>query len=358
MGSGGKTIGVLDIYGFEIFEVNGYEQFCINYVNERLQQIFIDLTLKQEQKEYHEEDMKWKDVQFFDNKIVVDLIEGKNPPGLFRILDDVCRTAHAVDSNVADAKFMEKIGKTIPQHPHLMMGDRIFTIKHYAGDVQYTIEDFCFKNKDNLFLSIVHGMKSTGDPWIQTLFKDEAETKGPPITSGADIRNSADMLIRKLSNCTAHYVRCIKPNDTRSALTFVSRRVEHQVKYLGLLENVKVKKSGYSYRNYFAQFVDRFGPLCAEGKPSRDRNGVQKIIDHMSRTTWEQHTVSADEFGLGRTKIFVKSPETIFMMSEMLEQKLDPEGYKKKLQEFKKVERLAAKQKAKTQGLRTKCSIM
>jgi myosin-1 len=88
--SGGRTIGVLDIYGFEIFEKNGYEQFCINYVNERLQQIFIDLTLRTEQQEYHDEDMKWEDIAFFDNKVVVELIEGQTPPGMIRLLISLC----------------------------------------------------------------------------------------------------------------------------------------------------------------------------------------------------------------------------------------------------------------------------
>ena len=104
-----RSLGVLDIYGFEIFESNGFEQFCINYVNERLQQIFIDLTLRQEQKEYVDEGMNWKDIEYFDNKVVCDLIEGTNPPGIFRLLDDTCRTVHSLDANTVDAKFMEKV---------------------------------------------------------------------------------------------------------------------------------------------------------------------------------------------------------------------------------------------------------
>jgi len=297
-------------------------------------------------------------VQFFDNKIVVDLIEGKNPPGIFRVLDDVCRTAHAVDSDVADAKFMEKLGKTIVTHPHLLMGTNQLTIKHYAGEVTYMVEDFCFKNKDNLFLSIVHGMKTSKEQWVLSLFNDSNDSKGQPNTSGQEIRNSADLLIKKLSNCVGHYIRCIKPNETRSPLTFVGARVLHQVKYLGLLENVKVKKSGYSYRHYFGNFIDRFSKLVDDFKGDRGRDGVQQIISCVTKMTWEQRTISVDEFGIGKTKVFVKSPETIFMMSEMLEQKLDPEGYKKKIAEWKKVEKLAARQKAKTAGLRPACLVM
>ena len=94
------NIGILDIYGFEIFHKNGFEQFCINYVNEKLQQIFIELTLKAEQEEYVQEDIKWVPIEYFNNKIVCDLIESKQPPGIMCVLDDVCATMHAVSDGV------------------------------------------------------------------------------------------------------------------------------------------------------------------------------------------------------------------------------------------------------------------
>lgn len=118
-----NVIGVLDIYGFEIFDHNSFEQFCINYVNERLQQIFIDLTVRGEQKEYHEEGMKWKDIAFFDNKVVCDLIEGKSPPGIFRLLDDTCRAVHALDSATVDGKFMERLQKGLNSNQHLSISN-------------------------------------------------------------------------------------------------------------------------------------------------------------------------------------------------------------------------------------------
>lgn len=102
----GLSIGVLDIYGFEIFEHNGFEQFCINFVNEKLQQIFIELTLKAEQEEYQQEGIKWTPVEFFNNKIVCDLVEEKRPPGIMCVLDDVCAQLHA-QTDGADIKFLE-----------------------------------------------------------------------------------------------------------------------------------------------------------------------------------------------------------------------------------------------------------
>jgi len=356
-----KSIGVLDIYGFEIFQVNGYEQFCINYVNERLQQIFIELTLRTEQQEYHDEDMKWQDIQYFDNKIVVELIEGAQPPGIFRLLDDVCRTIHAESSQQVDQKFMAKLAKSdLAKHAHMILNQEDlsqFTIQHYAGKVRYTVVDFCFKNKDNLFSSIVMGLQNSKNKFVAKIYPEDLhDNKQAPSTSGKDIRDSAQNLIAKLSQCYPHYIRCIKSNETKSPITFDYNRVKHQVKYLGLVENVKVKKSGYAYRQYFANFINRFQVLCKQGRVSQgDKAGCMEIVQAVCA---EAKTVSSEEFCSGKTKIFVKSPETIFEMDELVFKKTDPEGYKKKMEEFKKVEKIAQKHKSKLGTLGPRCVVM
>lgn len=143
-------IGVLDIYGFEIFERNGFEQFCINFVNEKLQQYFIELTLKAEQEEYVREGIEWTPIKYFNNKIVCELIEGKMPPGIFSQLDDVCYTMHA-GSEGTDIKFLQKCSGTFASHAHFRGMNTAFQIKHYAGDVTYEVDGFCDKNKDTLF---------------------------------------------------------------------------------------------------------------------------------------------------------------------------------------------------------------
>jgi myosin heavy subunit len=352
----GKSIGVLDIYGFEIFEVNAFEQFCINYVNERLQQVFIDLTLKQEQKEYQDEGMKWKDIKYFDNKIVCDLIEGNSPPGIFRLLDDTCKTVHSLDSATCDAKFMEKVMKTLPNHEHLIIhgGGKQFTIKHYAGDVTYTVDEFCFKNYDNLYASLVMCMQTSGNAFFRSMFpEDVSNEKSTPTTSGMKIRQSANLLMKKLGVCTPHYIRCIKPNTKKQPMSFTSDLVEHQVKYLGLLENVKVKRAGYAYRHYFHIFLNRFGQLMEQPPTSTDAEGCRQLISYLCN---KYKNINSDEFGIGHTKIFVKSPETIWTLEELLEQKLDPEGYKLKVKAFKENE-AKAKAKQGSVGLRPKCII-
>ncbi|XP_053405072.1 unconventional myosin-Ie-like [Mercenaria mercenaria] len=133
------NIGILDIYGFEIFQKNGFEQFCINYVNEKLQQIFIELTLKAEQEEYVQEGIKWTPIDYFNNKIVCDVIEMKNPPGIMCVLDDVCATLHAV-SEGADMTLLQKLGAAVGSHEHYNGTSIGFIIHHYAGKL-WQLED-------------------------------------------------------------------------------------------------------------------------------------------------------------------------------------------------------------------------
>jgi myosin heavy subunit len=173
-----RSLGVLDIYGFEIFENNGFEQFCINYVNERLQQIFIDLTLRQEQKEYNDEGLPWKDIEYFDNKVVCDLIEGTNPPGIFRLLDDTCRTVHSLDGATVDGKFMDKVRGAHATSDLLQIGATddgraMFAIRHYAGKVRYQVAEFSTKNYDNLYASLIMCMQESTVPFFVALFPED-----------------------------------------------------------------------------------------------------------------------------------------------------------------------------------------
>eukprot|EP00026_Physarum_polycephalum_P004896 Phypoly_transcript_04920.p1 GENE.Phypoly_transcript_04920~~Phypoly_transcript_04920.p1 ORF type:complete len:608 (+),score=132.20 Phypoly_transcript_04920:90-1826(+) len=349
-----RVIGVLDIYGFEVFDNNSFEQFCINYVNERLQQIFIDLTVRGEQREYADEGVKWKEITFFDNKPVCELIDGAKPPGIMKVLDDVCRSAHAVDSQTADTKFLEKLFQTLGSHNLLSISNsavtsREFTIKHYAGEVTYNVDEFCFKNNDNLYASIVECMQTSNIDFLVRLFPENIHNaKNAPTTASHKIFQSATYLVKRLSACTPHYIRCIKPNDKKQPMNFVSSRVEHQVKYLGLLENLKVKRAGYAYRHYKNVFLKRFGQIPAQFP--------QTIPDFVAAITREIPEIHADEFEEGKTKVFVRSPETIFLMEEALYKKQDPEGYKLKVKMYKENEKLA-QQKAGKNNLKGKCLI-
>jgi myosin-1 len=190
------SIGVLDIYGFEVFDNNGFEQLCINYVNEKLQQIFIELTLRAEQDEYEREGIAWTPIPFFNNKIVCELLDSARPSGIFRILDDTCKTMHGTSDGLdVDRKFLETSGQIHGSHAHFNTNSRAFTIKHYAGDVSYTMGKFGESNKDALNKDIILLMKSARDKLLGHLFGEEVDMddrKQAP-TAGNRIRSQCQV---------------------------------------------------------------------------------------------------------------------------------------------------------------------
>ncbi|CAI5645535.1 unnamed protein product [Oreochromis niloticus] len=320
------NVGVLDIYGFEIFQKNGFEQFCINFVNEKLQQIFIELTLKAEQEEYVQEGIKWTPIEYFNNKIVCDLIESKNPPGIMSILDDVCATMHAVGEG-ADQTMLQKLRVQINTHEHFNSWNQGFIIHHYAGKVSYDAEGFCERNRDVLFTDLIELMQSSEISFIRALFPENlnADKKGRPTTAGSKIKKQANDLVSTLMKCTPHYIRCIKPNETKKPRDWEESRVKHQVEYLGLKENIRVRRAGYAYRRVFRKFLNRYAILTKESWPTWRGDEKQGVL-HLLRSV----NMDQDQFQLGRTKIFVKAPESLFLLEETRERKFD--GYARTIQ--------------------------
>ncbi|XP_051930286.1 unconventional myosin-If isoform X1 [Hippocampus zosterae] len=314
------SIGVLDIYGFEIFQRNGFEQFCINFVNEKLQQIFIELTLKAEQEEYVQEGIKWTAIQYFNNKIVCDLIENKlNPPGVMSVLDDVCATMHAKGEG-ADGTLLQKLQAAVGTHEHFNSWNSGFVIHHYAGKVSYDINGFCERNRDVLFPDLIELMQSSHHDFIRYLFPENLNTdkKSRPTTAGSKIKKQANDLVNTLMKCTPHYIRCIKPNETKRPKDWEESRVKHQVEYLGLRENIRVRRAGFAYRRVFTKFLQRYAILTAETWP-RWRGPEQQGVLHLLRSV----NMDNDQYQMGRTKVFVKNPESLFLLEEMRERKFD-----------------------------------
>ncbi|XP_047622182.1 unconventional myosin-Ie isoform X3 [Phacochoerus africanus] len=321
------NIGVLDIYGFEIFQKNGFEQFCINFVNEKLQQIFIELTLKAEQEEYVQEGIRWTPIDYFNNKIVCDLIENKvNPPGIMSILDDVCATMHAVGEG-ADQTLLQKLQMQIGNHEHFNSWNQGFIIHHYAGKVSYDMDGFCERNRDVLFMDLIELMQSSELPFIKSLFPEnlQADKKGRPTTAGSKIKKQANDLVSTLMKCTPHYIRCIKPNETKKPKDWEESRVKHQVEYLGLKENIRVRRAGYAYRRIFQKFLQRYAILTTATWPTwrgDEKQGVLHLLQSVN--------MDSDQFQLGRSKVFIKAPESLFLLEEMRERKYD--GYARVIQ--------------------------
>jgi len=315
-GFSGIQIGVLDIYGFEIFQSNSFEQLCINFVNESLQQIFIELTLKAEQDEYAAEGIPWRDIPFHNNKPLCDLIEGK--PGLLSICDDCCNTAKT------DAMFVNDLKAFFSGNNNIRCGSNDFTIRHYAGSVRYAADGFMTKNKDTLFDDLIQVMQASPLQFVKDhgwadIPISEGQKKRPP-TVGAIFRSQVNDLVKALKSCQPHYIRCIKPNHTKKPNEFDRDNVTRQVKYLGLLENVRVRRAGYAHRSTFDRFLRRYALLSKTIWSGRARGSPKDFCVQLCNDLgW----VTNKEYALGRTKIFIQEAATLFALEDALERKMD-----------------------------------
>ena len=318
--AGALTMGVLDIYGFEIFDVNSFEQLCINYCNEKLQQLFIELTLKTEQEEYVAEGIAWTPVDYFNNKTVCDLIEAKGDrtikAGIIAYLDEEC-----IYPAATDATLHKKLTDNLKAHAHFEPAGANFTIKHYAGDVTYSPPGMLDKNKDTLFRDLTQLMQTSSSRFLASLFpvekgasKAAAAIGKRPVTAGAQFREQMGALVSTLQRCEPHYIRTIKPNDAKRSGVFDLPRVQHQVRYLGLLENVRVRRAGFAHRETYVRFVRRYKPLCGATWPSGsgdDRTDTKTLLDAMG--------LGGDGVQFGKTKVFLKEPKALFALENARE---------------------------------------
>jgi myosin-1 len=311
-----NVIGVLDIYGFEIFENNSFEQLCINYVNETLQQLFIQLTLRAEQQEYADEQITWTPIKYFDNQIVVDCIEARRPPGLFAALNDACATAHA-DPAAADNAFSQRLG-ALSSNPHFEPRGSKFLVRHYAGDVMYDVRGMTDKNKDSLLKDILNLVDSSSNKFLHTLFPDrpDPDSKKRPPTAGDRIKSSANDLMVNLKQSQPSYIRTIKPNANKSPAEYDHPAILNQIKYLNLTENIRVRRAGFAYRNTFEKMVERFYLLSPATSYAGDytwqgdmRSGCERILHDTG--------IPRDQWQMGVTKAFIKDPETLFALETM-----------------------------------------
>ncbi|XP_061647906.1 unconventional myosin-Ib isoform X3 [Phyllopteryx taeniolatus] len=318
-----KVMGVLDIYGFEIFEDNSFEQFIINYCNEKLQQIFIELTLREEQEEYVREGIEWTNIEYFNNAVICDLIEN-NQNGIMAMLDEECLRP----GTVTDETFLDKLNTVCAEHQHFesrlsknskFLNDHslphsCFRIQHYAGKVLYGVEGFVDKNNDLLYRDLSQAMYKANHSLIKQLFPEgnpaKVNLKRPP-TAGFQFKASVGILMRNLQTKNPNYIRCIKPNDKKAPHIFTESLVCHQVHYLGLMENVRVRRAGYAFRQAYEPCLERYKMLCKRTWPhwrGPARVGVEVLMADLQ--------VPAEEFSYGRSKIFIRNPRTLFFLEE------------------------------------------
>ncbi|XP_022782685.1 unconventional myosin-Ib-like isoform X3 [Stylophora pistillata] len=335
-----KVIGVLDIYGFEIFRNNGFEQFIINYCNEKLQQIFIELTLQSEQEEYIREGIEWESIEYFNNSIICDLIEKRNftipectdsadatldgvtHVGIIPLLDEECLRP----GEVSDMTFIAKLNAHCCEHPHFesrgskkFLSDTTlphdcFRLRHYAGSVTYCVTGFLDKNNDLLYRDLSQCLYACGHPLARTLFPDGCPTKATkkrPPTTGTQFKVSVSELMKNLKTKNPHYIRCIKPNDRKVAGLFDDKLVRHQIRYLGLMENIRVRRAGFAFRQEYDIALERYKMLCKKTWPNwvgMPKEGLKELLKSLN--------IKPNAYAYGRTKIFIRNPRTLFDLEE------------------------------------------
>ncbi|XP_008401054.1 unconventional myosin-Ib isoform X2 [Poecilia reticulata] len=325
-----KVMGVLDIYGFEIFEDNSFEQFIINYCNEKLQQIFIELTLREEQEEYIREGIEWTNIEYFNNAVICDLIEN-NQNGILAMLDEECLRP----GTVTDETFLDKLNTICADHQHFesrlsknskflndhSLPHNCFRIQHYAGKVLYRVEGFVDKNNDLLYRDLSQAMYKANHSLIKQLFPEgnpaKVNLKRPP-TAGFQFKASVGTLMSNLQTKNPNYIRCIKPNDKKASHVFNGSLVCHQARYLGLMENIRVRRAGYAFRQAYEPCLERYKMLCKNTWPhwkGPARQGVEVLMTDLQ--------VPAEEFSYGRSKIFIRNPRTLFFLEEKRKQCLE-----------------------------------
>ncbi|KAM5189837.1 unconventional myosin-Ih isoform 1-T1 [Callospermophilus lateralis] len=316
------VIGLLDIYGFEVFDKNGFEQFCINYCNEKLQQLLIERTLKAEQAEYEMEGIEWEPIQYFNNKIICDLVEERHK-GIISILDEECiRPGPATDLS-----FLEKLEEKVGEHAHFQtrklagpkgrkrIGWMEFQLLHYAGEVTYCTKGFLEKNNDLLYRHLKEVLCRSSNRILRECFLvAELENRRRPPTVGTQFKNSLGSLLEMLTCKEPSYIRCIKPNDTKEPSKFDDFLIRHQIKYLGLMEHLRVRRAGFAYRRRYEHFLQRYKSLCPDTWPhwhGPPGEGVERLIKYIG--------YRPEEYKLGKTKIFIRFPRTLFATEDAFE---------------------------------------
>ncbi|DAA15909.1 TPA: myosin-Vb-like [Bos taurus] len=319
-------IGVLDIYGFETFEVNSFEQFCINYANEKLQQQFNSHVFKLEQEEYMKEQIPWTLIDFYDNQPCIDLIEAKL--GILDLLDEECKVPKGTDQNWTQKLYDRHSGSQHFQKPR--MSNKAFIVIHFADKVEYLSDGFLEKNRDTVYEEQINILKASKFPLVADLFhdgKDSAPTatasskinirsSRPPVkasnkehkkTVGYQFRSSLHLLMETLNATTPHYVRCIKPNDEKLPFHFNPKRAVQQLRACGVLETIRISAAGYPSRWSYHDFFNRYRVLVKK----RDlANSDKKAI---CRSVLESLIKDPDKFQFGRTKIFFRAGQVAYL---------------------------------------------
>ncbi|XP_071797205.1 unconventional myosin-XV-like isoform X2 [Asterias amurensis] len=309
------SIAILDIFGFEVFQRNSFEQMCINYANEHLQHFFNKHIFMLEQQEYKKEKIPWTLIGYNDNQQCLDLI-GKRPFGIFHILDDECSFPNSSDKSFMDKCHYQHMANA--HYSRAKVTTMEYNIRHFAGKVSYDMTGFLEKNRDVLKADVVHMFISSQSQLISEMFAslrrqedqkamkmsgirgDNSMRKMRPSTVATRFNESLLDLISTMTKCNPFFVRCIKPNSEKAAMQFDTDLVLEQLRYSGMLETIHIRKMGFPIRMSFTKFANRYRFLMG---PISFRSSLKE----MCRTILVKAEGSASkDFVMGTSKVFMR----------------------------------------------------
>ena len=282
-----RFIGVLDIFGFEIFQTNSFEQLCINFANERLQRNFTSTTFQSEEGLYQQEGIAFEHIPYVDNQAVLDLLDhDKQPRGLMQLLEEETRLPNTNDKTLLakmNAAYAPQ-GKGASESRYTVDFKRpdVFTVRHYAGDVVYDPVGFMEKSVENVSADLSAALTKSTKPMVALLFtqqssrlsmRDLQAAKSKKPTVGIKFAKQLTSLISLIEETDAHFIRCIKPNSDKSATAFDAKLTLEQLRYSGVFEAVAIRKCGYPFRLTHMQFLNRY--RCLVTAADRAKIGIK-----------------------------------------------------------------------------------
>ncbi|XP_044146623.1 unconventional myosin-VIIb isoform X2 [Bufo gargarizans] len=322
LGTERRSIGLLDIFGFEHFNTNSFEQLCINFANEHLQQFFVRHIFKLEQEEYNAEQIPWQHIDFTDNQRALDII-ALRPMNIISLIDEESKFPQGTDATML-TKLNSVHGKSNIYIASKSVHDTKFGINHFAGLVYYETEGFLDKNRDLLSTDLILLMHSSTSKLLKQIFQVDKNSSNASIrgiirntglnyqkitdtnkslpTLGGQFKQSLEQLMKILSNCQPYFVRCIKPNEFKKPLLFDRELCIRQLRYSGMMETIRIRKAGYPIRYSFSDFFHRFRVLLPLKSSSRNEwNHLACCIDIAGAIIGKE-----EDWKVGKTKLFLK----------------------------------------------------
>ncbi|XP_056133744.1 unconventional myosin-VIIa [Lampris incognitus] len=318
-----QSIGLLDIFGFENFNKNSFEQLCINFANEQLQQFFVKHVFKLEQDEYTHENIVWTHIEYNDNQCTLDVLATK-PLNMLALIDEESHFPKGTDTTMLQ-KMNQVHGKGGIYIPPKNNYETQFGVQHFAGVVYYDSKGFLEKNRDALSSDVIQLVETSTSKLLKKVFCNElspgtvknstnprmtittpknslrqgTDSKKRMLTLTGQFRQSLDALMKTLTVCQPYFIRCIKPNDFKRPMLFDRELCMRQLRYSGMMETIKIRKAGYPIRYTFNEFLERYRVLLKNFDPNTE-------METCCESICKNILTGESDWKTGKTKIFLK----------------------------------------------------